>query len=295
MNMSLGLRLFFALSFGFLFNCCTQSKEVTPSQPSGLFHAELPSSVSFSGENVPLQINHIKERFDREVLVNTFWHSNSILLFKRAEKYFPIIEPILRKNGIPDDFKYLAVIESGLINVTSPVGAEGFWQFMAPTAREYGLEVNANVDERLHIIKSTQSASDYLNDAYRIFGNWTLAAAAYNAGIQRIKSSLEKQKVTSYYDLFLNEETSRYIYRIVATKTIFETPRRYGFSVEKTQSYKQPLTRLVHVNTPILDLVEFAKAHAMTYGDLRVLNPWLKGYSLANRTRKDYEVAVFVK
>ena len=149
------------------------------------------------------------ERLDRELLVNNFWHSNSILVLKRAAKYFPIIEPILQENGIPDDFKYLAVIESGLTHVVSPAGAEGFWQFMPQTARDYGLEVNGDIDERLHLIKATESAAAYLIDAYAEFGNWTLAAAAYNAGVQRIKSSLEKQQTKSYYDLHLNEETSR--------------------------------------------------------------------------------------
>ena len=183
----------------------TQCNTVNSTSTSHLKLQSIPSqpkTISFANEKVPLDKYYIQERLDRELLVNTFWHSNTILVLKRSKKYFPIIEPILSKNGIPDDFKYLAVIESGLIHVKSPAGAEGFWQFMPQTAREYGLEVNGDVDERLHLIKSTESATAYLKYAYEVFGNWTLAAASYNAGMQRIQSEMNKQKAKSYYDLF---------------------------------------------------------------------------------------------
>ena len=234
------------------------------------------------------------ERLDRELLVNNFWHSNSILVLKRAAKYFPIIEPILQENGIPDDFKYLAVIESGLTHVTSPAGAEGFWQFMPQTARDYGLEVNGGIDERLHLIKSTESAAAYLTDAYAVFGNWTLTAAAYNAGVQRIKISLEKQQTNLYYDLFLNEETSRYMYRMLATKLIFESPESYGFLIPKAQTYPFPKTKLVKVSTSPIDWVAFAQSQDMSYADLREMNPWIKGYQLSNRNNTEYEIRVLV-
>ena len=234
------------------------------------------------------------ERLDRELLVNNFWHSNSILVLKRAAKYFPIIEPILQENGIPDDFKYLAVIESGLTHVVSPAGAEGFWQFMPQTARDYGLEVNGDIDERLHLIKATESAAAYLIDAYAEFGNWTLAAAAYNAGVQRIKSSLEKQQTKSYYDLHLNEETSRYMYRILATKLIFESPETYGFSIAIDQTYPFPKTKQVHLSESKMNWVAFAQSQNMSYADLRELNPWIKGYQHSNRNNKEYEIRVFV-
>ena len=251
-----------------------------------------PKTISFANEKVPLDKYYIKERLDRELLVNTFWHSNTILVLKRSKKYFPIIEPILSKNGIPDDFKYLAVIESGLIHVKSPAGAEGFWQFMPQTAREYGLEVNGDVDERLHLIKSTESAAAYLKYAYEVFGNWTLAAASYNAGIQRIQSEINKQKAKSYYDLFLNEETSRYMHRILATKLIFESPETYGFAISDEQSYAFPETKFVIISESNINWVDFALSHNMNYADLRELNPWIKWHSTANRNQKEYEIQV---
>jgi len=277
-----------------LFSQCTTVNSTSPIQTNTQIIPTYPQSISFSGEAVHLDKHYVLERLDRELLVNNFWHSNSILVLKRAAKYFPIIEPILQENGIPDDFKYLAVIESGLTNVVSPAGAEGFWQFMLQTARDYGLEVNGDIDERLHLIKATESAAAYLIDAYAEFGNWTLAAAAYNAGVQRIKSSLEKQQTKSYYDLHLNEETSRYMYRILATKLIFESPERYGFVIPKAQTYLFPNTKLVKVSTSPIDWVAFAQSQNMSYADFRELNPWIKGYQHSNRNNKEYEIRVFV-
>ena len=277
-----------------LFSQCTTLNSTSPIQTNTQIIPTYPQSISFAGEVVPLDKHYVLERLDRELLVNNFWHSNSILVLKRAPKYFPIIEPILQENGIPDDFKYLAVIESGLTHVTSPAGAEGFWQFMPQTARDYGLEVNGDIDERLNLIKSTESAAAYLTDAYAEFGNWTLAAAAYNAGVQRIKTSLEKQQTNSYYDLFLNEETSRYMYRMLATKLIFESPERYGFVIPKAQTYPFPKTKLVKVGTSPIDWVAFAKSQNMSYADLREINPWIKGYKFSNRNNKEYEVSVLV-
>jgi hypothetical protein len=251
-----------------------------------------PKMISFANEKVPLDKYYVQERLDRELLVNTFWHSNTILVLKRSKKYFPIIEPILSKNGIPDDFKYLAVIESGLIHVKSPAGAEGFWQFMPKTAIEYGLEVNADVDERLHLIKSAESAAAYLKDAYEVFGNWTLTAASYNAGMQRIQSAMNKQKAKSYYDLFLNEETSRYMHRLLATKLIFESPESYGFTITDEEAYVFPVTKLVRISKSNIKWVDFALSHNMSYADLRELNPWIKGQSTANRNQKEYEIQV---
>ena len=285
--------MFFLFAIG-LFSQCTTVNSSSSTQTNTQIIPTRPQSISFAGEVVPLDKHYVLERLDRELLVNNFWHSNSILVLKRAAKYFPIIEPILQENGIPDDFKYLAVIESGLTNVTSPAGAEGFWQFMPQTARDYGLEVNGDIDERLHLIKSTESAAAYLMDAYAEFGNWTLAAAAYNAGVQRIKTSLEKQQTNSYYDLFLNEETSRYMYRMLATKLIFESPERYGFVIPKAQTYPFPKTKLVKVGTSPIDWVAFAKSQNMSYADLREMNPWIKGYQLSNWNNTEYEIRVLV-
>ena len=286
------LRYFF-IAFS-LFSQCTTFNSTSSSQTNTQIIPTQPQSISFAGESVPLDKHYVLERLDRELLVNMFWHSNSILVLKRAAKYFPIIEPILEENGIPDDFKYLAVIESGLTHVTSPAGAKGFWQFMPQTARDYGLEVNGDIDERLHLIKATESAAAYLIDAYAEFGNWTLAAAAYNAGVQRIKSSLEKQQTKSYYDLHLNEETSRYMYRILATKLIFESPERYGFVIPKAQTYLFPNTKLVKVSTSPIHWVAFAQSQNMSYADFRELNPWIKGYQHSNRNNKEYEIRIFV-
>ena len=284
---------YFFIAFG-LFSQCTTVNSTSSTLTNTQIIPTQPQSISFAGEVVPLDKHYVLERLDRELLVNNFWHSNSILVLKRAAKYFPIIEPILQENGIPDDFKYLAVIESGLTHVTSPAGAEGFWQFMPQTARDYGLEVNGGIDERLHLIKSTESAAAYLTDAYAVFGNWTLAAAAYNAGVQRIKISLEKQQTNFYYDLFLNEETSRYMYRMLATKLIFESPESYGFLIPKAQTYLFPKTKLVKVSTSPIDWVAFAQSQDMSYADLREMNPWIKGYQLSNRNNTEYEIRVLV-
>lgn len=287
-------RLFyFLLAIGF-FAQCTTVNPLSPEQTNTQIIPTQPQSMSFAGESVPLDKHYVLERLDRELLVNTFWHSNSILILKRAAKYFPIIEPILQENGIPDDFKYLAVIESGLTHVKSPAGAEGFWQFMPKTGRDYGLEVNGDIDERLHLIKSTESAATYLIDAYAEFGNWTLAAAAYNAGVQRIKSSLEKQQTNSYYDLYLNKETSRYMYRMLAIKLIFESPKTYGFAISNEQTYPFPKTKQVHLSESKINWVAFAQSQNMSYADLRELNPWIKGYQISNRNNKEYEVSVLM-
>ena len=284
---------YFFIAFG-LFSQCITVNSTSSTQTNTHIIPTLPQSISFAGEVVPLDKHYVLERLDRELLVNNFWHSNSVLVLKRAAKYFPIIEPILQENGIPDDFKFLAVIESGLTHVTSPAGAEGFWQFMPQTARDYGLEVNGDIDERLHLKKATESAAAYLTDAYSAFGNWTLAAAAYNAGVQRIKNSLKKQQTNSYYDLFLNVETRRYIYRMLATKLIFESPGTYGFVIPKVQTYRFPKTKLVKASSPTIDWVAFAKSQNMSYADLREMNPWIKGYQLSNRNNTEYEVRVWM-
>jgi hypothetical protein len=196
----------------------------------------MPDSVSFAGEPAPTDIFYVREYFDREITVNTYWHSATILLLKRANRWFPVIEPILKKEGMPDDFKYLALIESGLENVTSPAGAIGFWQFLKTTAREKGLEVNDFVDERYHVEKSTKAACRYLKDAHKKFGNWTLVAASYNTGVARISEELKKQKADNYYDLMLSIETTRYVFRILAIKTIFLEQEKYGFYLKNEDS-----------------------------------------------------------
>lgn len=256
---------------------------------------KIPSELEFAGEAVPLEKDDVLERIDRELLVNTYWQSNGLLLIKRANKFFPVIEPILEKNGIPNDFKYLAVIESGLQNVTSPAGAKGFWQIMSSTAKENGLEVNNNVDERYHLEKATQAACDYLIKAKDEFGSWTAAAAAYNAGINGISTRMSTQNVYNYYDLLLPEETSRYVPRIIAIKEILSNPAKYGFVFDQEDLYKLPELKQIKVDTAITNLTKFAQEIGVNYKVLKTYNPWLRENVLNNKSRKLYEIEIPVQ
>tara|TARA_R110001583_G_scaffold5921_4_gene31224 strand:+ start:15775 stop:16701 length:927 start_codon:yes stop_codon:yes gene_type:complete len=253
---------------------------------------KVPENLNFAGERVPTEKSDIKERIDRELLVNTYWQSNGLLLFKRAHKFFPIIEPILAKNDVPDDFKYLAVIESGLENVTSPAGARGFWQIMPETAKENGLEVNSNVDERYHLEKATEVACNYLKDAKDRFGNWTMAAAAYNAGNTGMDRKISDQLVTDYYDLLLGEETKRYLPRIVALKEIMSNPKNYGFIFEKEDLYTLESTKIIEVDTAITNIAQFSKDLGINYKILKEHNPWLRENNLNNSSRKLYQIQI---
>ena len=256
---------------------------------------KIPDELTFAGEKVPTELYDIKERMDRELLVNTYWQSNGLLLIKRAHKYFPIIEPMLKKYGIPDDFKYLAVAESGLENNSSSAGAAGFWHFLKSSAKEYGLEVNQNVDERYNLEKATKVAADYLKKSKKRFGTWTLAAAAYNAGNARIARNLKKQQVTDYYDLLLNNETSRYVLRIVALKEVLSYPKKYGFEFDKEDLYTSPATRTVKVDTVITNIASFAKGFNINYKELKLHNAWLRENKLNNKSRKLYKITIPIK
>ncbi len=249
---------------------------------------ELPSKASFAGEDAQLTLYYVRESFDREIMAATFMHSSTIQMFKRANRWFPIIEPILEKNGIPEDFKFLAVAESNLANVISPAGAEGYWQFMKATGQKYGLEINEFVDERYHVQKATEAACRYLKDAHRKFNNWTVAAASYNRGMEGVATALENQKVKRYYDLFLHEETARYIYRILAIKEVYNHPVRYGFYLLEQDLYPKLLTYSITVDTTIGDLPDFARKSGINYRILRELNPWIRNYSLPNKFGKVY-------
>ncbi|MDG1803595.1 lytic transglycosylase domain-containing protein [Flavicella sp.] len=253
---------------------------------------KIPNNLTFAGEAIPLNKPDVRERIDKELLVNTYWQSNALLLIKRSHKFFPVIEPILTKNGIPDDFKYLAVIESGLENVTSSAGAKGFWQLMPHTAKERGLEVNNNVDERYNIEKATEAACDYLLQSKEKFGTWTLAAAAYNAGNRGISRNQEKQKVTDYYDLLLSSETQRYVPRIIAIKEILSHPNHYGFIFDNEDLYKLEQTKLVTVDTAIHNIASFAQQMECNYKELKLHNPWLRENHLNNKSRKKYEIKI---
>ena len=253
---------------------------------------KIPKGLNFAGERVPVEQEDIRERVDRELLVNTYWQSNGLLLIKKAHKYFPIIEPILKKNGIPDDFKYLAVIESGLENVTSPAGAKGFWQIMEVTAKENKLEVNGNVDERYHLEKATQVACDYLNKAKERFGSWTLAAAAYNGGVKGISRRMETQMVDDYYDLLLVDETARYLPRIVAVKEILSNPKNYGFIFDNEDLYNMIPTKTIKVDSVITDIALFSKNLGINYKIMKIHNPWLRENKLNNASKRMYEIKI---
>lgn len=253
---------------------------------------KIPKGLNFAGEQIPLEKEDIKERIDRELLVNTYWQSNGLLLIKRTHKYFPIIEPILKENGIPDDFKYLAVIESGLQNVTSPAGAKGFWQIMKATGRENGLEINDNVDERYNLEKSTQVACNYLKKAKERFGSWTLAAAAYNAGNAGVARRIKSQMVDDYYDLLLPDETQRYLPRMIALKEILSNPNKYGFIFDNEDLYNIEETKMIKVDTVITDIARFSKDLGLNYKTLKLHNPWLRENKLNNSSRKMYEIKI---
>lgn len=252
----------------------------------------VPSNLEFAGEKVPLTEPDIYERMDRELLVNTYWQSNGFLMFKRAKKYFPIMEPILKKHGVPDDFKYLALIESGLTNVVSPAGATGFWQIMKTTGREYGLEINENVDERYHLEMATEVACKYLLESKERLGSWTLSAAAYNAGMSGISRRLGDQDVEGYYDLLLGEETGRYVFRIVAVKEILNNPMKYGFNFRDKDLYEQVPTYSVKVDTAVTDFAKFAKDFGINYKILKLHNPWLREAHLKNKSGKEYQIKI---
>lgn len=252
----------------------------------------MPEGLNFAGEAVPIENPDIKERMDRELLVNTYWQSNSLLLFKRAHKYFPIIEPILAAEGVPDDFKYLAVIESGLTQAVSPANATGFWQILKTTGKEYGLEVNDNVDERYHVEKSTRVACAYLKKAKERFGSWTAAAAAYNAGPAGVNNRMNSQNVETYYDLLLGEETGRYVFRIIALKEIMNHPTQYGFNFKKKDLYENIPTYKVSVDTAVTDFVSFSERFGINYKILKLHNPWLREPHLNNSSGKQYFIDI---
>ncbi len=281
------------LLIGFVSN---NSEEATDF-PQGykIISPSVPDNLDFCGEGVPLENYEVYERIDREIIVNTYFHSATIIEMKRANRWFPVVEPILKANGIPDDFKYLMVAESGVANVASPAGATGYWQFIESTALEYGLEVNSEVDERLNLEKSTEAACKYLHDADSLFGNWTMAAASYNMGFINTQKQIERQKANNYYNLVLNSETSRYVARIVAIKEVMTHPKKYGFDIKQRDLYNQMPYEVVRVNGPVNDLADFAFDNGINYKTLKLYNPWLKDNTLTNKERKVYSIKIPVE
>jgi membrane-bound lytic murein transglycosylase D len=277
------------ISGAFIYGISTENKNKITKEGTSQF---FPVSIDFAGESTPLQISDVRERLDRELLINANLDATTLLIIKRANRSFPIIEPILKKYGVPDDFKYLAVIESGLVNAVSPAGARGVWQFMPATAKEKGMEVNEMVDERYHLEKSTEAACKYLLEAKAKFGNWTLAAASYNGGMTGVTKQIEMQQVESYYDLLLNDETSRYVFRILALKEIMKNPVKFGFTVDSTEMYLNLPSKIITIDSSIPDLASFAKSQGINYKILKIHNPWLRDKKLLNQNKKAYEIVI---
>ena len=252
----------------------------------------IPDTLSFCGEAVPLDIFYVREALDQELTVNTYWHSATLQLIKRANRWFPLIDSILRSNSIPNDFKYVAVIESGLQNVVSPAGATGFWQFLKDTGKEYGLEIDEEIDERYHVAKSTEAACKYLQKSYNQYHDWNLVAASYNAGMNGINKLLDDQGAESYYDLLTSQETSRYVFRALAIKLILENPENYGFYVKKNELYMSIPVHYVKVSDRVTSWANFAKQQGISYKLLKYFNPWLRDKDLKNRKNKTYLIAI---
>lgn len=266
---------------------------VSPNTPLPITNPEIPRSVTFAGQTIDLDRVDMYERLDRELTSMAYTHGNTLLLIKRANKFFPLLEPILKRNGVPEDLLYLACIESMLNQrAYSPAKAAGIWQFIPSTARQYGLEVNEWVDERYNIEKETEAACRYLKKAHGMYGNWETAAASYNGGTNRITTELETQLASSAFDLYLVDETSRYMFRILATKLIMENPVKYGFRLTKEQLYQPLKYDIVEVATPIDDWPAWAREHGISYSELREANPWIRAKSLPNKSGKRYKIKI---
>lgn len=294
------LGLGFAVIFVLLTTCGHKVREQQKEEPGDREEVrhyyrspEIPDSLFFMGERVPLERFDILENLERELLSNCYFHSQTIRLIKLAPRYFTIIDPILEEEGIPADMRYLVVAESSLNpKALSPAGAAGLWQFMKGTAGEYGLEVNGEVDERYHIEKATRAACRYLKKNYAKYGSWAMVAAAYNAGPGSVDRQVERQKTSGYFDLLMAEETERYVYRILSFKVILENPLRYGFLVNDEEKYPLLKSREVEVTGPVANLTDFAKGYGITYKTLKYYNPWLRENVLTNKAGKRYLVKI---
>jgi len=253
---------------------------------------ELPDTMYFCGEEVPLYLFYVRERLERELLVNTYRHSTTILQLKRTTRWFPVMEPIMEQYGLPEDFKYLAMIESELTNAVSPSKATGFWQFLESTGKEYGMEINKQVDMRYDVERETVAACKYLKESYRKFGSWISAAAAFNCGNGRISRTMNEQRVDSYFDMLLPEETQRYVYRILALKLITENPEKYGFQIGDNGWYRPYETKTITVTESIPDLIQFAYEQGTNYKMLKYFNPWLRSNSLTISAGNSYEIKI---
>lgn len=294
----LGISVLFlsvGITLPFLYACLPNSEKNLPQSqvPFATISPDVPAYAVFAGDTIKLDRADLRERMDREQCAFTYMHASTLLTIKRANRYFPIVEPILKQEGVPDDFKYLMTIESNLDELArSPVKASGMWQFMEATAREYGLEVNTHIDERYHLEKATRAACHYLKDAYAKYGDWLTVAASYNAGQGRISRELTRQEVNRATDLWLNPETSRYMFRLLAVKEVFTQPKRFGFCLKRSQLYPPIQYRYVEVDTAITSLTDFARKQGVLVKQLKEANPWIQGYELHNRSKKLYRIAI---
>jgi hypothetical protein len=273
----------------------TLPDEPVPELPSSNKTYRLPDEVSFAGERVPLEYFDTRESLEREILTSAYRHSSTILIIKRANRYFPVIEKILEKNGVPDDLKYLVAAESEFSNAVSPRGAAGFWQIMPATGKEAGMEITTIIDERYHLEKSTQFACDYLLRSYERYGSWALAAASYNGGRAAIDEQVKIQKENNYYDLLLTEETARYVFRAIAYKLVISDPARYGFEIREDELYLPLNFTEVRVTAAIDDFADFAKKNGTNYKLLKFFNPWLRRPSFVPRPGKEYMIKIPVE
>lgn len=250
----------------------------------------IPDELEFAGERVPLENFDVRERIQREFIVSTYYHSATILYLQRANRWFPIIEKILDEYDVPDDFKYFALVESGLENLISPMKAVGYWQLLKDTAKKYGLTINSEVDERYNMEKATEAACKYLKDSYEKYGSWTLAAASYNMGKNGVSNQLERQKANNYYNLVLNGETTRYVPRVIALKYIFKNPKLYGFNINEDELYPPYETYTVDVDSSVAHWADFAAQYGINYKTLKLFNPWLRDNVLTNKSKKVYSI-----
>ena len=289
---SLLIGILISFSFNNTYETDTETYQSGFEENTKIFAVKIPRNIKFADEKIPLDKFYVEEALERELTVNTYFHSSSIFLIKKAHRWFPIIEPILEKNNIPEDFKYLAVAESGLAQVISPAGATGFWQILKTTGRELGLEINADIDQRYDVELATEAACEYLNKAYDKYGDWTLVAASYNAGMNKVSKELKRQEQDNYYDMIFGEETSRYVYRIIALKLLLEKPEDYGFYLRKKDLYKPYKLEKITVDTAISNIPAFAKSYDLNYKEFKIYNPWIRQAYLANKSRRTYTIQI---
>lgn len=274
-------------------NECAGLKWIVPvDSTQKVFAVTVEGDLYFAGERVPLEDPDVKERLDRELQLNAYWHSNTISAMRLANRYFDGIEKLLNEKGVPSDFKYLALVESGFRNEISPAGATGFWQFIKETGKKYGLEIGGEVDERFHLEKSTLAACDYLKEAHDRLGNWTVAAASYNLGIPGMAVRIKDQKTNNYYEMYFNQETSRYLFRMLAMKIIFSNPQQAGFHLKTEELYQPYVFKEVETDSSIGSIADFAAEYGLKYKHIKILNPWLREAKLTNKERKKYQIKI---